>query len=50
MNPLQALALVTQVCEQSRFTAMEHRKLQEAITVLRNVIVPPKKVDDEKTD
>lgn len=41
MNPLQALALVTQIVEQSRLTANEHRQLEKALTVLRNVVSPP---------
>lgn len=52
MNPVQALALVTQVCEQSRLTAAEHRSLQTAISVLRDKIVPkpPEKNKDEVSD
>jgi hypothetical protein len=40
MTPLQALSLLQQVVEQSRLTAAEHRKLQEAIGVLAIMAKP----------
>ena len=48
MNPLQALALVTQVCENARLTLPEHRKTQEAISIIKNFISPPPKPGDKK--
>lgn len=50
MTPQQALSLVTQIVEQARLTHAEHVKIQEAMTVLRDVTTPKSsKSDKDKT-
>lgn len=42
MKPSQALNLVEQIVEQTRMTPPEHRKVQEAMNILKGLVFPTK--------